>query len=148
MKRLRYISRFAQALTPEQVSDIAESSARRNSEDGITGMLIASGELFFQLIEGPDEAIDDVIGRILGDPRHRNVLILGSEQGELRRLCPDWDMKKLDLTLETSDRSELAKSMLRSAFDVHGVLDNLVDTLEQFTWREFLAAEMAELDPS
>lgn len=148
MKRVRYFSRFAKALTPEQVSDIAESSARRNREDGITGMLIASGELFFQLIEGPDDAMDDLVSRILRDPRHRNVLMLGTEQGELQRLCPDWDMRKLDLAAEISDRSELAKSMLASAFNLHGVLDNLVDTLEQFTWREFLASEMAESDPS
>ena len=53
-------------------------------------MLVASGELFFQLIEGPDAAIDALFARIIADDRHRNVTIVGVEQGDVRRMCPDW----------------------------------------------------------
>ena len=147
MKQIRYISRFADALTSEEITKIAESSARHNREVGVTGMLIASGELFFQIIEGADDKVDALYEAILRDERHNNVLTLSTEQGpEVRRLYPDWSMKKFDLSLEVSDRAELAKSHLNTVFQLHSVLADLIETLEQFTWRAFVAAEMRDLE--
>lgn len=138
MKRIRYISQFSRALAHEELEELARVSAENNRKDGITGMLVASGELFFQLIEGPAERIDEVYARILSDARHQNVLTLSVEQGNFGRLCPDWAMQQFDLNDEVSGRSELAKSILGNIFHLHKVVSDMVDTLEQFTWRELL----------
>ncbi len=83
MRRIHYISEFADSLSPEDVDSITRVSAANNARDGITGMLMASGQLFFQLIEGPDDVVDALYSRILGDHRHKNVMVLGDERGDL-----------------------------------------------------------------
>ena len=112
MRRIHYISEFADSLSPEDVEEITRVSAANNARDGITGMLMASGQLFFQLIEGPDEAVDALYNRILGDRRHKNVMVLGDERGDLQRQCPDWAMRKVDLSLDAAVRSEPLKVIL------------------------------------
>ncbi|WP_199799172.1 BLUF domain-containing protein [Erythrobacter insulae] len=66
--------------------------ARRNNQRGdITGALICRHDVYLQLIEGPDDAIDGVFGRILADDRHTNVKLLLEEPCE-DRMFPEWAM--------------------------------------------------------
>jgi hypothetical protein len=146
MRRIRYISEFAPSLTPEDVDEIARVSALNNARDGITGMLMASGQLFFQVIEGPDEAVDTLYRRILADRRHRNVMVLGDESGDLVRHCPDWSMKKVDLSLEAAVRSEPLKVILETSAAQFRILRELVSTLERAMWRQLIEAEVDDLE--
>ena len=146
MRRVRYISDFAVPLSPEEVAEIARVSAANNARDGITGMLIASGSLFFQLIEGPDDAVDALLRRILADRRHRNVMLLGDERGDLPRQCPDWAMKKVDLSLESAVRSEPLRAILEASTAQYRILRELVTTLERAMLRELIAAEAEDLE--
>lgn len=68
------------------------SAARRNNPRlGITGALVCRHDLYLQLIEGPDEAIDALYAQIEADDRHFDVRLLLSEaMGE--RLFPNWAM--------------------------------------------------------
>lgn len=144
MKRIRYVSQFSTPMTHDELEDLAEVSARNNHVLGITGILVASGELFYQLIEGPDDAVDSVFGAILTDDRHRNVLTLSAEQGELTRLCPDWNMQHVDLAYEHSAKAELAKASLDAIFKLHHVLSGLVTALEDYTWQGLLDAAVSD----
>ncbi len=146
MRRIHYISEFADSLSAEDVEAITRVSAANNARDGITGMLMASGQLFFQLIEGPDEAVDALYNRILGDHRHRNVMVLGDERGDLQRQCPDWAMKRVDLSLEATVRSEPLKAILNASAAQFRILRDLVSTLERAMWRQAIEAEAEELD--
>ena len=145
MRRIRYVSEFATPLSPAEVDEIALVSAENNARDGITGLLVASGNLFFQLLEGPDEAVEALLRRILGDRRHRNVMLLGDEHGDLRRQCPDWAMKKVDLSLESTVRSEPLRAVLEAATIQYRLLNELVATLERALLRELIAAEAEDL---
>ncbi|MGI9623212.1 MAG: BLUF domain-containing protein, partial [Acidimicrobiales bacterium] len=40
MKRITYMSRFAHPLSRNEIEEIGSHSARRNAEDGITGVLV------------------------------------------------------------------------------------------------------------
>jgi hypothetical protein len=146
MRRIRYVSELAESLTPADVDAIARVSEANNARDGVTGMLMASGRLFFQLIEGPDDAVDALYGRILSDPRHRNVMVLGDERGNLTRQCPDWAMKKVDLSLDAAVRSEPLKAILEASAAQFRILQQLVSTLERAMWRQLIDAELEELD--
>jgi len=146
MRRIHYISEFADSLSPEDVESITRISAVNNARDGITGMLMASGRLFFQLIEGPDEAVDALYNRILGDHRHRNVMVLGDERGDLQRQCPEWAMKKVDLSLDAAVRSEPLKVILEVSVAQFRILRDLVSTLERAMWRQAIEAEAEDLD--
>lgn len=146
MRRIHYISEFAESLSPDDVEEITRVSAANNARDGITGMLMASGQLFFQLIEGPDEAVDALYNRILGDRRHKNVMVLGDERGDLQRQCPDWAMRKADLSVEAAVRSEPLKVILEVAATQFRMLRDLVSTLERAMWRQLIEAEAEDLD--
>jgi hypothetical protein len=146
MRRIRYVSELAESLTPEDVDAIARVSEANNIRDGITGMLMASGHLFFQLVEGPDDAVDALYRRILADRRHRNVMVLGDERGDLKRQCPDWAMKKVDLSMEAAVRSEPLKAILEASAAQFRILKQLVSALERAMWRQLIDAELEELD--
>jgi hypothetical protein len=142
MKRIRYISRFKQPMTSEEIAELAATSAANNAKQDITGLLIATGEVFFQIIEGPDDRIDAIFRRITDDDRHRNVLVLGTEQGDILRLCPDWAMKKVDVSSDTKEALYPIRQILESIFLQKESLDRLQDALELFTWREALSTAL------
>lgn len=146
MRRIHYISEFAESLSAEDIEAITRVSAVNNDRDDITGMLMASGRLFFQLIEGPDAAVDALYERILREHRHKNVMVLGDERGDLQRQCPDWAMKRVDLSLEATVRSEPLKAILDASAAQFRILRDLVSTLERAMWRQLIKAETEELD--
>ena len=145
MKRLRYISTFAQPMTRDAIEAIAREARVHNEREGITGILVSTGQIFFQIIEGPDEKIDSLFRRIEADPRHRQVLVLSLEQGDFDRLCPDWAMRKVDLGEEAADRAEPIRALLHSAFVQRQLVDKAVAVLEAYTWRGFIDAELEAL---
>ena len=141
MKRIRYVSEFATQLSGEDIAELAKVSAANNRRDDITGVLLASGRVFFQLIEGPDEAIDACYERILRDSRHTRVHALGVEQGDLDRLCPDWAMNKLDLSSVTESRQEAIRALLSVISQHRDIIEDLTGVLERIMWRELMEAE-------
>lgn len=67
-------------------------SARRNNRaNGITGALICRRDMYIQLIEGPEDAIDALYQRIRDDDRHVEVTLEASATIE-ERMFPGWDM--------------------------------------------------------
>lgn len=67
------------------------AARRNNPKAGITGALICRQDMYIQLIEGPDDAIDALFALIAADDRHTDVQIEVSEQVE-ERMFPDWAM--------------------------------------------------------
>ncbi len=94
---MTYMSSFARPLSRPEIEEIGSRSARRNTEDGITGVLLTLGDIFFQIIEGDEWAIDDLYDRVLCDDRHTDIICLKTEPGIVERLFPEWSMNVLDL---------------------------------------------------
>ncbi len=65
---------------------------RNNARDGLTGALIARGDIYIQLLEGPAAAVATTFKRIAGDNRHLAVTRL-SEIETGTRLFPTWTMR-------------------------------------------------------
>lgn len=141
MKRIRYLSEIAAGLGPAEIDSIGNQAAIANARNGITGLLVASGKIFFQIIEGPEDAINALWTRLSQDPRHQNILILAEEHGDLLRLCPDWAMRRVDLDHGALRRHDSLKSIMRAIQSQRMAMDELVSTLEQTVWHEFLEAE-------
>jgi Sensors of blue-light using FAD len=74
------------------LDDILTVSRARNARDAITGTLICRGDLYLQLIEGPDAAIQATYARICADDRHLEVAQLVTRTVE-DRLFPGWAMR-------------------------------------------------------
>jgi Sensors of blue-light using FAD len=65
---------------------------RNNARDGLTGALVVRRDLYLQLLEGPEAAVQATFARIKRDNRHLAVKILSCEPAEIR-LFPDWTMR-------------------------------------------------------
>ena len=73
------------------LAGILSVARRNNPRDDISGALICRHDLYLQLIEGPEAAIDALYSRIVADDRHFDVrLLLEEPMGE--RLFPGWGM--------------------------------------------------------
>ena len=90
MKQIIYHSRpfgFDEAM----LSGILLQARRNNARDGITGALICRQELYLQLLEGPEQAIDRLYAKIAQDDRHADVQVAYAAMVEAR-MFPGWEM--------------------------------------------------------
>ncbi len=94
MQLLSYVSTtcLAQDQRPEEVASLVRQSKRRNADSGITGVLFLKDTVFFQTIEGPNDAVRSLFNRIKNDTRHRDIYVLISEPVTERRF-PNWSME-------------------------------------------------------
>ena len=71
---------------------ILMTSRSNNLQCDVTGALICRGDVFLQLIEGPEIAIRDTYARIASDNRHVGVNFLFGEP-VIDRVFPGWAMR-------------------------------------------------------
>jgi hypothetical protein len=60
--------------------------------DGITGLLVFNGTHFLQIVEGAEDAIEDLVERLRKDPRHNGFEIRDRRKVDARSF-PDWSME-------------------------------------------------------
>lgn len=90
-KALTYTSWARPGIRADEVAAIVTSARVNNPLDGITGILIFNGTAFMQILEGAQSAIDDLVQRLMRDPRHSNVTIRDQRAIDAR-IFPDWAM--------------------------------------------------------
>lgn len=89
--QMMYVSGVVGALGHQDVEDILETSRAKNAARGITGVLIYSGDMFLQVLEGDRDAVRALARRIETDPRHRNFMVL-AELTAQNRAFQSWAM--------------------------------------------------------
>lgn len=94
LKTLTYTSRARLDLGDTDLSDILQAARHLNALDGVTGLLLFDGSRFLQIIEGAEEAIDNLVERLRRDPRH-SALEVRDERFVDQRSFPDWSMELL-----------------------------------------------------
>ena len=76
MRQVIYFSTARERQDVGIAAAILEQSRRNNQRDGITGLLVAGGNRYLQVIEGPHLAIEDLISRLEIDERHLSMNVL------------------------------------------------------------------------
>ncbi|MEL6876974.1 MAG: BLUF domain-containing protein [Pseudomonadota bacterium] len=113
MKQLIYHSQpfgFDKAM----LAGILSQARRNNRRDDITGALICRGDMYIQLIEGPETAIDTLFEKIRVDDRHCDVrLALSDQVGE--RMFPNWAMLDDEMPSMTWSKQEIADGAIEKA---------------------------------
>ncbi len=74
------------------LAGILLDARRCNTRDGITGLLICRADLYLQLLEGPEAAVDAAYRRIAADDRHMDLSLL-TRRSVTHRLFPRWAMR-------------------------------------------------------
>ena len=138
LKRIHYISSFVKDLSVDEIKEISSQAAKNNAEKDITGVLMAKGGVFFQIIEGPEENIDRLFTNILKDIRHEKIITLGIQIGDLKRLFPNWHMKEINLDTTTSERLQPVKAIIDAVHAQAAIIENLTVALAASAWAELL----------
>ena len=98
-------------LSNEVLQKLAINSERRNRENGITGLLVLSGETFLQVLEGESEPVNQLYRNIIQDKRHQDVTLISYESIS-QRSFEDWGMRVADL----NDLPVASRNFLRSKY--------------------------------
>lgn len=116
MYRLVYVSTANSHMSDEDIAAILDVSQSNNHERYITGFLAHNNQSFMQALEGEEEEVMDIYGRIVRDNRHFGVVqIIGENIKE--RAFPDWAMNYF-----RADDPEAGAMVIRHDDPVDGLL--------------------------
>ncbi len=96
MYRLIYKSRSETPIDWKMVREILHTSEQHNTEDHLSGVLLASSRHFMQVIEGPFEKVNDTFMRIARDPRHSAIKLVSFGTIDAR-MFSDWSMRGIGI---------------------------------------------------
>lgn len=94
--RCLYASRIPKAQSATALRSILEDSRKNNEKHGITGVLIATGDSFIQVLEGGRAQVCQTYNNITQDKRHSNVTILKFEE-ITHRSFESWSMGEVSV---------------------------------------------------
>lgn len=103
-----YLSSAWEGFDRSELDELARIANAKNTEHGLTGLLLYSGTHFIQVLEGSRDDLDTVFEKIRRDPRHTNIEVLFDTPIRARSF-DNWGMGVLDL----SDRVDLDRSVFR-----------------------------------
>lgn len=86
-----YVSRAVDTFDDARLAELLAQSRRSNHEHDLSGMLLYRRGRFFQVLEGPKDAVDELMAKIRRDPRHDEIRVLLTEEIEERRF-EEWTM--------------------------------------------------------
>jgi hypothetical protein len=95
--RLMYASRAVDTIDQDALLAILRKSKNNNPPLGVTGVLCYSSGIFLQVLEGGRSAVNRLYGRIVSDPRHRQVELLSYDEIGERRFA-GWAMGQVDMS--------------------------------------------------
>lgn len=142
-----YTSVQTRVLEPAEIDALVDRSRESNALHGITGVLLHVGTTFFQVLEGPQTAVDCLNAKIYSDPRHRQITQIiyeriprryfGDSTMSLATLSP----RELAAALEENDAERMEE--LLAGLD-EGRAKRLLRAFSQGRWRARFGAQTLE----
>ena len=133
-----YSSVQTRALQPAEIDALIEQSQQSNRLHNLTGILLHVGATFFQVLEGPREAVETLYAKILTDPRHKDVTQIIFEPiarryfGDITMTLATLSQRELATALEEVDAEQMEK--LLGDLD-EGRAKRLLRAFSQGRWR-------------
>ena len=123
---LYYLVYTSTATTPfdeEALSELLRTSCTANGRRGVTGALHYRNGIFVQMLEGSEEEVEELRGKIYRDPRHSGIMTLTSGFAR-RRVFPEWTMHFISADERGAEENERAYRRLSGKGD----LEEMVET--------------------
>ena len=93
---LSYVSTQCHPLSQNELLALLVVARRHNTAADITGLLLHREDSFFQILEGEEDAVRELFGRICTDPRHERIEVVA--EGPIKeREFRDWQMAFFEL---------------------------------------------------
>ncbi|MEI6714153.1 MAG: BLUF domain-containing protein [Verrucomicrobiota bacterium] len=109
-----YISRRVPSFDDQSLHAMVQKAQATNASVDVTGVLLHRGDWFMQLLEGPKVYVDFIRRKILADPRHTSIRILGdSEEIGGKRIFAGWSLVYKKLDEDTSELSDLMEQLIQ-----------------------------------
>ncbi|MEM1419379.1 MAG: BLUF domain-containing protein [Pseudomonadota bacterium] len=99
LERLAYISAATREFSTQDLIEMGYEARRNNENLRVTGMLLLLEGEFFQVLEGPTAAVEEIFSRIGVDERNEWVTPLVRER-PFRRVFRTWSMGVMDLPFD------------------------------------------------
>ena len=91
LHRLIYVSAARDEMSTQELDGLLAIARRNNTAASVTGLLLYHDGSFFQVLEGPKDAVMRIFSTIERDPRHGRVIVLQTKTAEARAF-PNWSM--------------------------------------------------------
>ncbi|PHQ30575.1 BLUF domain-containing protein [Leeuwenhoekiella nanhaiensis] len=91
IKYIVYLSDQSHIMKDADLELLLKNSRRKNERASITGILIHIESRFIQYIEGPEEKLNSLYEKIIKDPRHTNLILVGEGYIE-KNAFATWNM--------------------------------------------------------
>ncbi len=95
-----YVSNAARPMRPRDLEALLIKARAYNQKVQVSGALLHHQDMFFQYLEGPADAIDQVYTRIKNSPDHNNLVELLNQLVEVRHFSR-WHMAFTQAPLTT-----------------------------------------------
>ncbi|GJL68804.1 MAG: hypothetical protein NPIRA06_14390 [Nitrospirales bacterium] len=130
MIQISYISTATKPMSQEDLEQILRSSRENNARLGITGMLLYGNNTFIQILEGEENTVNELIGRIKNDSRHTDFQVLKKRAVD-RREYADWSMGFKRVSGEEFQAVKGLENLVEKDFNTKflGSHENIVDSL-------------------
>jgi FAD-dependent sensor of blue light len=132
--RVKYVSRFSRPMSQREIESIVARAQEHNARIGVTGVLLAFGEVFMQIIEGPPHQIDGLLARISRDRRHRDVVVVRRQEVE-QPLFGGWSMRLLELGEGARRDAQPLLELIRGVAEGAAVATTALHELDDLVWR-------------
>ncbi|MBC8070923.1 MAG: BLUF domain-containing protein [Deltaproteobacteria bacterium] len=132
--RVKYVSRFSRPMSQREIEAIVARAQEHNARIGVTGVLLALGEVFMQIIEGPAHQVDSLLARIGRDRRHCDVVIVRRQDVE-QPLFAGWSMRLLELGEDARREAQPLLDLVREVAEGGAVAKTALHELDDLVWR-------------
>ncbi|HEX8414964.1 MAG TPA: BLUF domain-containing protein, partial [Sphingomicrobium sp.] len=102
---MTYTSLASLDLDAADLAAIHSRARDLNALDGISGLLVFNGNRFLQIVEGSEQAVDDLVERLRRDRRHTGVEIRDERKIE-KRAFPNWSMELVRVSTDLSEAKD------------------------------------------
>ena len=133
-----YTSAATQYFDPNTLLALLEKARAKNASLGVTGMLLFENGSFFQILEGPEAAVDSIYKTIAQDDRHERVVTIIREP-IAKRAFAEWTMGLSGVSLQELDEIVGLNDFFTSGKSFDGTnpgrAKKLLDAFRQGRWR-------------
>lgn len=124
--RLIYVSTAQPGVDLNEFKRILLQAQTNNHSRDLTGMLAFNSKIFLQALEGARDQINDLYARLIRDPRHHTVTMLGYKEIEERHWA-NWSMGFA--APNANNRSLFLKYSQQSIFNPYGMKADAVEKM-------------------
>ncbi len=140
-----YSSAATQYFKPDALLALLEKARAKNASMGVTGMLLFENGSFFQILEGPEAAVEGIYKTITQDGRHEKVVTIIREP-IAKRAFAEWTMGLSGVSLQELDEIVGLNDFFTSGKSLAGTnagrAKKLLDAFRQGRWRSKVSYTM------